>query len=72
MKWSILVASLFVTLGNTFELGFQQVSMGSGETVSSVASDASRSTEFTTIRHELFPKHTVRVKKTDFCDKTVG
>ena len=69
MKWSILAASLFVTLGTTFELGFQQVLMGSGETVSS---DAARSTEFTTLRHELFPKHAVRVKKSDFCDKTVG
>ncbi|KAK7036761.1 hypothetical protein VNI00_011427 [Paramarasmius palmivorus] len=28
--------------------------------------------EFTVLRHPLFPKHSARIKKTDFCDPTVN
>lgn len=29
------------------------------------------SNEFTTLKHYVFPKHSVRIKKSDFCDGTV-
>ncbi len=28
--------------------------------------------EFTTLQHPLYPRHSVRIKKSDFCDGTVG
>ena len=29
-------------------------------------------TEFTTLRYDLFPEHSVRIKRTQFCDEHVG
>ncbi|KAI0696431.1 serine carboxypeptidase [Cytidiella melzeri] len=79
MKWLQSVAwafCLFVSTVRVIASESQKPLVFHDTTVSSriVTSDSLSNlyTEFTTLQHPAFPRYTVRVKKTKFCDATVG
>ncbi|KAI0087013.1 hypothetical protein BDY19DRAFT_322021 [Irpex rosettiformis] len=68
MEWLSLTTSMVclfeATFGSQEPLGFfEKVFL---QEISSAA------TKFTTLRHSLYPRYSVRVKKTNFCDRAVG
>ncbi|KAF4622848.1 hypothetical protein D9613_001368 [Agrocybe pediades] len=73
-RYTVELACVAIALASSFVLGsagYEGVQVPLG--ISSEQSLASlSSSQFTTLRHELFPHHSVRVKKSKFCDETVN
>ncbi|KAI0795207.1 serine carboxypeptidase [Irpex lacteus] len=68
MRWCLGLCTVLYVLG----LSVVAFELHAPSFEEQVSISPNSSTSFTTLKHASFPNHAVRVKKTDFCDSTVG
>jgi hypothetical protein len=71
LRLSALAGAALASAQHPFDLPSPRIfNPGHGNSTAHLSS-VSASSEFTTLGHAAFPRHSVRIKKSDFCDPTV-